>query len=187
LADLNGDKYPDIVEVNSKGMPSYIYYSNGGMKYRKQSFGSSKLDAKSVDLGDVDGDGQADIVIGNRLGENEIYVLDSEGKPGESMKFGVKEVHTMDVTLADVNNDQKLDILVANFNGANELFLNKGDLVFDHQSITDKKFETTAIFSFDVNGDGINDVVETNFEHLNLYYISHISNNRSVLNLGEDE
>lgn len=181
VGDINGDSYPDIVEVNSKGMPSYIYYSKGGnLNFTSKSFGSSKLDSKSVDLGDMNGDGRLDIVIGNRLGENEIYLIDENGKPGESIKFSTKDKQSLGIKVSDINNDSLSDILVANYKGENELFLNKGGMVFDHQFLSDKKFASTAIFSFDINGDGNKDVIETNFEHLNLYYITHLGSDRSA-------
>lgn len=116
----------------------------------------------------MNNDGQLDIVLGNKRGENEVFLLDKDGKPGESIHFSGITSHTLDVTLADLNKDGNLDILVANYGSPNEFLVNKGDMVFDHQFISNRNFETTAIFAFDINRDQIIDVVETNFEHLNL-------------------
>jgi hypothetical protein len=60
-ADINGDKKPDIVVVDSKRV---VWYENPTWKVRTIIGGKTKPDNVCVAAHDIDGDGQIDLVLG---------------------------------------------------------------------------------------------------------------------------
>jgi hypothetical protein len=117
-ADINGDKKPDIVVVDSKRV---VWYENPTWKVRTVIGGKTKPDNVCVAAHDIDGDGQLDLVLG------------AEWKPFNTKEGGtlqwLKRGKTLDeewsvhpigeeptvhrVRMADIDGDQKPEIILA--------------------------------------------------------------------------
>ena len=132
IADLDGDKKPDLIFTNSSAF-SITCFRNTSTGIGSISF-SSAINVTPVAtyqpfalvIGDVDKDGKQDVVIANRANAK-ITVLRNTSPVG-SITFS-STVTSIDcgaapnsVTLADLNEDGKRDIITAN-SGSNTISL----------------------------------------------------------------
>ena len=71
--------------------------------------------------------------------------------------------------------DGNLDIVVGNSREANTVFLNRADAtVWERIQLSDKKFNTYDIITSDLNGDGREDIIESNSDEVNYYYFNQL-------------
>src|SRR5271156_125077 len=172
----------------SRGLPQEAGRSNAEVAARSVSFlpavtyGSGGSVAQGVAVADLNGDGKPDIVVTN------YYELSGGGTPGP---IGVllgngdgtfRAVVTYEsgggpnyaVVVADVNGDGKPDIIVSSCaaipidcgsaNGVVSVLLGNGDGTFKGQvSYSSGARKASGLAVADVNGDGIPDVIVTNW------------------------
>jgi hypothetical protein len=117
-ADINGDKKPDIVVVDSKRV---VWYENPTWKVRTIIGGKTKPDNVCAAAHDIDGDGHVDLVLGADW-------KPSNTKTGGTLQW-LKRGKTLDeewaihpigeeptvhrVRMADIDGDQKPEIVLA--------------------------------------------------------------------------
>ena len=78
--------------------------------------------------------------------------------------------YSLDV--GDFDNDGDLDIVVGNSKSPNSVFFNMGKLGWKKKLIKNENFNTYDIRAFDINGDSFLDIIESNSDDLNYYYIN---------------
>lgn len=115
LADLNGDKYPDVVVANRgpgppKSDPSFVC-----MNDRKGGFPSCEaiesVSATSIAVGDFDQDGALDLFVPHRDGgQGRVLWNDGKGKFPTSTPVGEEKAWVRIGVAGDWNGDGKLDL-----------------------------------------------------------------------------
>jgi VCBS repeat-containing protein len=163
LHDQNADGSIDAA-VHVEAQPSADFYHLG------------------VAAGDLNGDGRSDYVAVNERGtaypnvaRMNIGDTDGDGSP-DFATINLPKLnaygYSQDVALADMNGDGRLDVLIGSY-GEDSLFINRGDTNADGlPDFTHSALATTAantwgygIAAGDINGDGRNDVVSSNWSH----------------------
>ncbi len=76
--------------------------------------------------------------------------------------------------LGDIDQDEDLDIVNANAASPNKVFLNRDNAkIWEEIMLNKKTYNTYDISTADLNGDGRIDIIESNSDDLNVYYLNH--------------
>jgi uncharacterized protein (DUF2141 family) len=187
IADLNGDKKPDLVVANycaneckyppTAGSVSVLLGKGNGTFHPAKTYPSGGSGTASVAVADLNKDGKPDILVANcgpfacgpgSPGGNVGVLL---GKGNGTFKSAVNYPAAnspFDVVAADVNGDGKLDIVVSNWgtpnaavnDGAVTVLQGKGNGTFrPAQTFPSGGAEAPSVAVADVNHDGLLDIV----------------------------
>jgi len=170
LADLNGDKHLDLVEVNDAGFLHVVWLNDGRGNLSAEDFFGRADDARGLAVGDLTGDGFPEIVVANRRDErgdaaNVVNINDRTGhfrdrRPLPGTGSFVR------VALGDLNGDGHRDIVAAGISGsANYLWLNDGEGGFPRAMAVggpSSLRDSADIAIGDFDRDGYSDVVLVN-------------------------
>jgi len=121
LADVNGDRWVDVLFANGEGDASYIYMNQGGRIDAAQRIDLPTSDSRDVAAADLNGDGSIDVFFtnhqtaGNRLTRSYLYFNDGKGAFSPQMRQEFETIGAWGVSIGDLNNDGRNDIVVSNF------------------------------------------------------------------------
>ncbi|WP_158826758.1 VCBS repeat-containing protein [Mucilaginibacter lacusdianchii] len=126
----------------------------------------------AVAVTDIDNDGNDDIYIGGMAGD-EKYLLIADGNgnyrknvPAAFASF--TNIADAEAKWCDVNNDKRPDLIVLSSNHPfadssslvqPRLFVNKGNFQFEYIPLPQISKQTSGITTFDINGDGLKDIL----------------------------
>lgn len=172
--DVNHDGYPDIVSANwfEDGIFYFENPKQADALWKKVQVTSSK-DTEGIIARDVDGDGQLDI-LPSHYSKQPMFWL--QIKDGKFTRRPVSDTISIGhgVGLGDVDGDGKPDIL-----GRNGWF-KQVDLAKDqwqHMPEWQLDLAGIAMWVYDVNGDGLNDVIYSNGHNYGLFWMEQKKNN----------
>lgn len=143
LADVNNDKYLDLIYINSDGRGSQLLQFDGKKLIATQDSSNPNSITNinkitSLDVGDIDRDGKVDILINNFDLTNKLSLITSNNTiiPVGDGLFKSK------TKIIDINNDGKLDIVIlglsSNLTGIPKLWIYEYD-----KSTTPPSFKKT--------------------------------------------
>ena len=130
VADMDGDKYPDIVAAN---FYRFVQVFHGGGEGSFKRFEQVPIGAipRWIAVTDVNLDGRADVIVATRgigaLGRDEVIALIHDTSGGFLPAEPIARVHDpVAIETADLDDDQRPDILVLNraLNSV-QIFLNR--------------------------------------------------------------
>ncbi|MFK7810539.1 MAG: FG-GAP-like repeat-containing protein [Saprospiraceae bacterium] len=165
-ADLNGDKWPDLIFGNDGQNSIFINDQKGGFLEETTNRLPQMNDlTQDLNLEDIDKDGDLDLFVGNENG-NRLLINDGFGiftdESLTRLPQGVN-METRKITFADVDLDGDPDVYLSNVsfisgkNRQNRLYLNDGSGRFSDETESripaELKHSLDALF-LDVNNDG---------------------------------
>ena len=130
VADLDGDKIPDLIVANSGSNNVLVYPGLGNGQFGPALNGGHGFFAGTnpvgISVADVNGDGRPDLVVANK-GSNDVSILLNQPQgnsltftPGPRLKAGSGPVSTV---VQDVTGDGIPDVLVSNSQSNNVMLL----------------------------------------------------------------
>jgi hypothetical protein len=177
VADVNGDKKPDVIAV---GGSTCAWYENPTWKKRVVTGPAHTPGVISSATADLDGDGKAEIAIAYEFAMNEPkngkLLLATQGQSADDpwMLTPIAEIGSIHrLRFGDVDGDQKLDLVVApifgrdaqppRFQGPAELQVftrstQSGPGTW-HSRVVARREVMHAIEVIDANGDGVRDIL----------------------------
>jgi subtilisin-like proprotein convertase family protein len=140
IADVNGDKLPDLIAVPSLGRAEVRIYLNQGGKtfaktpaYQFYAFPPQYIGGATVGAGDFNGDGRAEIVVGSGIGKvSSVVVFDTRGITAKGVSPTPLYQYSNffpssflggigSVVVARANADSTPDVIVTQSNGGKSL------------------------------------------------------------------
>lgn len=176
VADMNGDKLPDIVVGNYNAKTVSILLNDAthpGSLLPKTDYpaGVSIFD---LAVGDLNRDGKLDVVLGG-LFSGVTVLLGSTANPGQLLSPQSYPVtatpaggRSLGVAIGDIDGDGIPDVVSGNYGPSFDLLLGNGDGTLGTPTAyitgpTPDTFEATSMAVGDVDGDGLTDVVVGQF------------------------
>lgn len=172
LADLNGDRHLDLVEVNDYGFLHMVWLNDGRGNFAAEDFFGRADDARGLAVGDLTGDGFPEIVVANRRDDrgdatNAVYINDGTGHFRERRPLPGRGSFVK-VALGDLNGDGRLDIAAAGISESqNYLWLNDGTARFPRAvpfGGPSSRRDSADIAMADIDRDDHSDIVLVNTE-----------------------
>jgi hypothetical protein len=173
IADVNGDRRPDIIVANTENETVSVLLNDGGRRFRPapgSPFAAGHL-PNDIAIADMNGDGHPDLVIANHQSPYVTILLgDGTGafRPAPASPYATGSYpHPHGVAVADFTGDGHLDVVVDSW-GNNRVALIDGDgrgaLVGTRQMFTVGKRPYERLRTADFNHDGHPDLVTTNLD-----------------------
>ena len=116
VADLDGDRWPDLVQLNS----TRLRISLGTRKGFKEAFSAPITKGKAIATGDVDGDGNDDIYVARASASENLEDVVLLSRPGKKtfktkqLRLPAVEGNAEDVIAIDHDQNGLMDFLVLN-------------------------------------------------------------------------
>jgi hypothetical protein len=171
VADLNGDKRPDLIVANRSSnaanpKPSFVCLNEGNATFG----GCTALPTQSATIivaADLDADGHVDLFVPHRDGGQNV-VLWNDGRGGfngASTAVGPAKSSIRAAAVADIDGDGALDLVVGDQTTGLFRYRNAGGRRFDAPiALSETKGSPYSIAIADLNRDGLLDIVVGNDE-----------------------
>jgi hypothetical protein len=173
LADLNGDKRPDLVFISPNGGSSYVstMLGRGDGTFQPAQNVATGVQNLVLAVGDLNGDGRADVVTIDAV-NNQLYILISNGNGLFQTPRIINNVSGNSIVIGDFNGDRIADLAILPFNGPVNIYLGKGNGDFFPPIQTATGGAGAAIIAAaDFDGDG----------NLDVATIQQVTNNVAIL------
>ena len=179
VADFDGNGTKDLAVANIQtGEGVSILLGNGSGSFAP----ANKITVSqpySVAVGKFNSDSFPDLAVAE-LNSNNLSIMLGNGSGGFTTTEIPVGVSSFFVTVADLNGDSKQDLAVGNNNKVSTL-LGNGDGTFTKTADLDAGLQPTAVIAKDLNGDGLPDLVTTDFNPNN---VSVLLNTPNTVNFG---
>lgn len=156
IADLNGDKHPDVI-ATSRGMTNLAHLNDGTGRFPQLVQCGADNDA-TIDMAaaDLNNDGQLDLVLANRDSQQNQVLLQTDLLHFESTPLGTESLQTRAIAVGDLNGDGHLDCVTGNIESLNEVCFGDGTGRFRERirfGAAERQTYSLAIADMDHDGD----------------------------------
>ncbi|MBL8179430.1 MAG: VCBS repeat-containing protein [Bryobacterales bacterium] len=184
VADLNGDRFPDIIAAN-RGGGNRLFLNDGRGRFAAAlPFGTAEDHTVTVAVADMNGDGHADLILANRDGQQSaIYLNDGKARFRAGALFGPAKADTRAVAVADLNNDGAPDIVASHLGQGTVIYWNKAGAFAASQPL--HASGAYSLLVADMNKDGKPDIVQGSEEGANFVHFQTGSRQFRAVSFGE--
>jgi hypothetical protein len=179
VADVNGDRKPDLLVVNAGSDTVGVLLGNGDGTFQPAvNYNSGAFRATSIAVGDVNNDHKPDLLVthlcadadscSNGPGSVAVLLGNGDGTFQPAVTYDSGDSQAVAVAVADLDGDGLADLAVANNGGligTVGVLLGNGDGTFQPAvTYSSEGSSPTSVAVADVNKDGKPDLVVTNCE-----------------------
>lgn len=158
VADLNGDRKPDLVLTRSNVAAVTVRLGNGDGTFGNATAYPVGSNPVAVEVADLDGDGIVDAIVAN--GNDTLSILQGKGDGTFKPKVDRNTLRSpFELTAADLDGDHKVDLVVQSAGGLSVLMNDGNGMLRDHVNYTDLPGTLHSLKVVDINRDGQLDVV----------------------------
>jgi len=193
IADMDGDRRPDIALSGESGNAVRIYYADpdhAGYFNRRIDFAGSPS-AYSMQLLDINHDGLPDVVLGGVAAGVQV-LLNDPAHPGSLLHISNYPVpdRSLGIAISDVDGDGNPDVTTANFSNSIAVLLGDGKgslsppVLYGTGGTATTEIEPVA--SADLDGDGLDDIVTSLWTENELLVFLHKQVQGPILTLSSD-
>jgi hypothetical protein len=159
LADLNGDRKPDLATPNTRGSTISVLLNRGDGRFGARAGYGTAPHPGVVDAADLNGDGKADLLSENSGRSLSVLLNRGDGRFEPNRDYPTKESFPY-LAIGDLNRDGKPELVVSNNEASTfSIFLNHGDGTFAPRRDYATGQKPSRIAIADLNGDGSPDLV----------------------------
>lgn len=191
VSDLDGDGYPDIILTNSADSTISILKNASGLgvfSFDPPVEFIAKMSPQDIAIGDITGDGKPDIVVISK--DSNMVTAFRNTSVGNTISFNQKVslptgLSPKSIVLADMDKDGKLEIIVSN-EGANTVSVYKntitplGGISYNSKMDFPAGSAPRGIAAEDIDGDGMPDIVTTNYGGNNFSVLRNTSSGGTI-------
>jgi hypothetical protein len=163
VADLNGDRLPDIIAANRTGDnngSNYVCLNRGKGQFDADCLAFSHESTTTITPADINRDGFIDLIVPHREGgQSYVYLNDGKAAFPKRIPFGPPDAAIRVAEGADLNGDGFLDIAAIDSPGPAVYFNEQGRAFAAGFSPGSSTAQPYALAVGDVNGDGKTDIV----------------------------
>jgi hypothetical protein len=179
LHDFTGDGWKDYLKVNFNGAYLYVNPKGQSRHWDMHSISGMGVSSETTQLGDIDGDGRPELLISTGRdqegqAERQIGYLKPGADPTQTWTFvpvsekGAWGGHSYG--LGDINGDGKMEVLQSSGWWEQPAAGPTSGLWTYHRTLfrrsaTDAHLAGSDMFVYDLNGDGLNDVITSDYSH----------------------
>jgi hypothetical protein len=176
VADLNGDRLPDIVFANRTGDSrgsNYVCLNRGGGKF-DSCVSVARESTTTITPADFNRDGAIDLAVPHREGgQSLVYLNDGKAAFSKTVPFGPPTARIRVSAAADLNGDTLMDLAVIDERTGPALYFQQPGGSFGVAvALGDGKLRPYALAVADLNSDGKPDVIVGNVEAPTVAYFN---------------
>lgn len=194
IADMNGDRLPDIIVANRtgrRGGPNYICLNKGKGQFDSDCTAFAHESSTTITPADINHDGLTDLIVPHRDGgQSHVYVREKgDGLRFTRTPFGAADASIRMSGAADLDSDGLLDIIVIDEERGVAVFFGQRDGHFSAAvAIGGTKPVPYALAVSDVDSDGKIDIVVGHVESASVVQLNDGTGRRFVpVPVGDDK
>ena len=172
VGDVNGDGALDFTSTDPSAGEVKVYLNDGSGNFTEHSTYTGLSDPRSTQIFDANGDGVADLLVTSGSGPATILQGNNDGTFGTVLQSVSLSSGTAVPEVGDFNGDGITDLaFVFSSSGGIDVHLGNGDGTFGARSALDSSPPGSGqeIEVFDINDDGLDDIVATNGDGLQTF------------------
>lgn len=172
LADVNGDRAPDLIVPHRDGGQGYVLVNNGRGEFTQRiPFGPAQATYRAAYAADFDGDGRLDLAAIDELGSAVLLYGTHDGGFTDAEPLGMNGQHPYAIAVADVDRNGRPDVIVGYTRARPVVYFNDGvSRRFTPVVFGDAKGTAYGFAVGDLNEDGLMDIVMARSDAPNMLY-----------------
>jgi hypothetical protein len=156
LADLDADKYLDIVVTAGASVEKQVFLNAGTGTFSPIAIGNASENGRAVAVADMNGDLLPDVVFAN-TGPSTVYTQGASLTFSRTAMLGGPTSDSRGVVLANLFGDALPEVVLANADGNTTIYRNTNGTLTPELSL--ETGPTTSVAAADLNADGRVDLI----------------------------
>lgn len=180
-ADVNGDRFPDLVVPHRDAGQSFIYLNDGkGGFAQRRAFGPPNASIRSAEPTDLNADGVIDLVAIDDETGPAIFWGRTDGTYSDARPLGTGGATPYAIAVADLDRNGRPDVIVGYVTSRPIVYFNDGPDALQAVPFGDSEGTAYAFSIGDLDEDGFLDIAMARSDARNMLYFGAPANMQSL-------